>query len=75
MSENNRSSSDIAGPAILKLLGLPPETEKLTLTLAGGADIKVECMAFIRDDGTAEKLHKILAEYGVTQTVIETVEV
>lgn len=53
MNEKQRAASDVVGPELLKLLGLPEMTEKVTITLEGGKPIRVECISF-SDEGPAQ---------------------
>lgn len=65
MKNNQRAASDVIGPAILELLGLPLSSEKVVITLEGGKPIQVECRAHTNESG--DRLETILREYGVTK--------
>lgn len=67
MSDKQQAASDVIGPAILALLGLPETTEKLTITLEGSKPIKVECSAYVYDQGKADNLVRIIRDYNVTE--------
>lgn len=65
---NEKPASNIVGPAMLELLGLPAATEKLVITFEGHKPIKVEHTSFIHDAEEGQKLVTIMREYGVAQT-------